>query len=166
MGAKIKVILLERIPRLGALGDEVSVAAGYARNRLLRYDLAVPATEQHRKEFESRRQELEKSQTDKLEAAKAVAKGMEGLKLKMQVSAAPSGKLFGSVGPRELAQVLKERDMDFERRDILLSGAIRELGVYLFRIQLHAQVQVEVEVELVAGSEESSLLVEEADSAS
>ena len=151
MAARIKVILMERIPRLGGLGDEVAVAAGHARNWLFRQGQAVPATAENRKAFEKRRKELEKRARDQLQQAEELADEWEGLQLRLGVQAGPGGKMYGSVGTRDLMLALKERGFEVQKRQILLPHALRELGEHSFAVQLHPQVRTQVKLLLEVG---------------
>ena len=162
MASRVKVILLERIPRLGELGEEVSVSAGHARNWLLRNHQALPATQASRAEFESRRKELEQKQQDRLEAAQKEAEKWQGLELSIEVQAGPGGKMYGSVSTRDLASQLREKGLEVENRQILLPYALRELGEHQFAVQLHHQVRVEVNLRLVvAGSNPAAAVASE-----
>ena len=102
----MEVILLERIRNLGDLGEMVSVKAGYARNFLLPYKKAVVANEKNKAEFEARRAELEKAQADALATAQARADKLNGQSFLIKAKASEEGKLFGSIGPREVADAI------------------------------------------------------------
>lgn len=161
MAGKTQVILLDRIGRLGSLGDEVSVSAGYARNWLLPQKQAVLATQQMRAEFERQRSELQQRQGEKLAVARERAKRLEGMALSMPVSAGPSGKMYGSVRARELADAFAKTGVEVEKKEILLADAIRELGEYRFVVQLHPEVRVEMNVTLHSSDTEGAELLAE-----
>lgn len=160
MAGKTKVILLDRVGRLGSLGDEVSVSAGYARNWLFPQRQAMLVSEEMRAQFEGRRKELQQQQDAKLSAAQERAKQLTGVSLSMSVSAGPSGKMYGSVRARELADALVQAGATVEKSQILLADAIRELGEHRFVVQLHPEVRVEMMVTLHSSGTESVALLE------
>ncbi len=147
----MQVILNEKIHKLGELGESVNVKAGYARNYLMPQGKAIQATKANLKVFESRRAELEKIAADKLAAAEKQAKSMENLVLEIMAKAGESGKLFGSIGTRDLAESLKGQGVSVDRQMIRLpEGVIRELGEYEILIHLHTDVDITVNVKVLA----------------
>lgn len=147
----VKVILQEKIVNLGNVGDKVLVKCGYARNFLFPYGKAVLATTEHVAKFEKRRVELEKLATEKLEKVKLLAKKLEGTIFHITAKASDEGKLFGSVGSREIAEVISRDNVSVEKRDIHLpEGPIRQIGEYEIWIRLHIDVSVMVKIEVLS----------------
>jgi len=141
------VILLERIRNLGDLGEMVSVKAGYARNFLLPYKKAVVANEKNKAEFEARRAELEKAQADALAAAQARADKLNGQTIMIKAKAGEEGKLFGSIGPREVADAINASGTEVSKAEIQMpSGPIKEVGSQEIGIGLHAEVTATVTI--------------------
>ena len=147
----MNVILLERIGRLGTLGDEVSVKNGFARNYLIPTGRAVRVTNENRQAFEARRAELEAAAGEKFAAAETRAASLEGVSVTLMVRASEEGKLFGSVGTVEIARALTDQSHEVSRAEVSLpEGAIREIGEYEVEIHLHAGVWATVGVNVVA----------------
>jgi large subunit ribosomal protein L9 len=147
----MEVILLEKIHRLGALGDRVEVRSGYGRNYLIPQRKAVPATPENIARFEEQRAELERAQADAFEAAKARATQLTEARVTIAAKAGSEGKLFGSVGTGDIADALSAAGIAVEKREVRLPhGSLREVGEYQVEIHLHADVDVEVTVEVVA----------------
>lgn len=145
----MKVILQEKVANLGSIGDQVMVKPGYARNFLLPFEKAVPATLEHIAEFERRRVELEEVAAELLVKAEIRAKELEGKTFKITANASEEGRLFGSVGPREIAQAITETGIEVEKRDIDLGqGPIRQIGEYEIVLRLHTDVSVTLKIEV------------------
>ncbi|SDX59946.1 50S ribosomal protein L9 [Marinobacter mobilis] len=147
----MEVILLEKVANLGSLGDKVSVKAGYGRNFLLPYGKAVAATEANVKAFEERRAELEKAAAEKLTAAQSRAEALEGASFTITSKAGDEGKLFGSIGVRDIAEVVSAGGTEVEKSEVRLpEGPIRTTGEFDVELQLHSDVSVEVKLAVVA----------------
>ena len=138
----MNVILLEKTRNLGDLGEQVSVKAGYGRNFLIPLGKAVPATEANVKHFEERRSELEKKAAESLAAGQARLEKIQGLgTVTITSKAGDEGKLFGSIGPRDIADAITAAGADVQKSEVLLPlGAIRQAGEYEVNIQVHADV--------------------------
>jgi len=148
----MNVILLEKVANLGNLGDQVKVKAGYGRNFLIPFGKAVPATATNIADFEVRRAELEKASADKLTAAQGRAAALEELEITITANAGDEGKLFGSIGTRDIADAISTSGEVVEKSEVRLpEGAIREVGEYDVTIQLHTDVSVDVRI-IVAGA--------------
>lgn len=146
----MEVILLEKIENLGNLGDKVSIKAGYGRNFLLPKGKALPATEANIAEFEARRAELEKRASDALTRAQARAAEMAELTVSIEANAGPGGKLFGSVGPAEIAQALTNAGVAVEKSEVRMpEGPLRAVGEATVGVHLHSDVDVDVTVNVV-----------------
>ncbi|TYC59441.1 50S ribosomal protein L9 [Marinobacter sp. BW6] len=147
----MEVILLEKVANLGSLGDKVKVKAGYGRNFLLPYGKAVPATEANLKAFEERRAELEKAAAEKQAAAQARAEALEGAAFTISSKAGEEGKLFGSIGVRDIADAITAGGTEVEKSEVRLpEGPIRVTGEYEIELQLHSDVEVTVKLAVVA----------------
>ncbi len=139
------IILLEKVQNLGALGDTVRVKPGYARNFLIPGGKAVAATPANIAAFEARRAELEKAQADAVAAAQARGAKLEDLRIVVRRKAGEEGKLFGSVGPADVAEAITAAGVEVERAEVRMPGdSVRQVGEYPVEIVLHADVIAEV----------------------
>ena len=147
----MNIILLESLGHLGDLGDEVSVKAGFARNYLIPQGKAVRATTENRSLFEGRRIELKKVSNDVLVAAQGRAEELRELTVTIVVKAGEEGKLYGSVGTQDIANIVTEQRAKVARSEIRMpEGVIRALGDFTIDIQLHTDVTVSIQVAVVA----------------
>lgn len=148
----MQVILLDKIGNLGALGDQVSVKAGYARNFLFPKGKAVPATKANIESFEARRAELEAKVAEELAASQARAEKLEALAEVTLVSkAGDEGKLFGSIGTRDIADAISAVGLEVAKSEVRLpNGTIRETGEFDVAIQLHSEVTTTIKVIVIA----------------
>jgi large subunit ribosomal protein L9 len=153
------VILLERIEKLGNLGDVVKVKAGFARNFLLPEKKALRATPDNIKYFESQKATIEEANRHKRAAAGDVAGALEGQAFTLLRQAGESGQLYGSVSARDIAQAIKERGIAIERKHVMLDHPIKAVGLYEARIMPHPEVSVTVRVTVARSDEEAELLV-------
>lgn len=143
----MQVILLEKVGNLGDLGDQVNVKSGFGRNFLIPYGKAVPATKANVAEFEARRAELEKAAAEKLAVAESRAESLNGLVVTIEANAGEEGKLFGSIGTRDLADAITAAGQEVAKSEVLLpDGAFREIGEYDVDLQLHSDVTVTVKI--------------------
>ena len=147
----MEVILLENISNLGDLGDRVDVKAGFGRNFLIPQGKAVPATEANTAEFEARRSELEAAAAQALGSAEARAEAINALGLiSIAANAGEEGKLFGSVGTRDIAEAVAAAGCNIDKSEVRLpEGALRELGEYEIAIQLHGNVAAAVAIAVI-----------------
>ena len=147
----MNVILLDNVENLGSIGDMVKVKPGYGRNFLIPQGKAALATPQNIKEIDARRAELEKAAAEELAAAKARAKAIDGVELVIAANAGSEDKLFGSVGPIDIVESLKEVQVEIERSEVRMpDGPIHELGEYEVGVHLHSDVNATVKVRVVA----------------
>jgi large subunit ribosomal protein L9 len=147
----MEVILLENIGSLGGLGDKVDVKAGFGRNYLIPQGKAVPATADNIAQFEARRAELEAAAAETLAAAQARAETINSLGLiSIAANAGEEGKLFGSIGTRDIADAVTAAGAEIDKSEVRLpEGALRELGEYEIAIQVHGDVTAMVAVAVV-----------------
>ncbi|MCL2629439.1 MAG: 50S ribosomal protein L9 [Alphaproteobacteria bacterium] len=157
----MKVILSEKILKLGNIGDVVKVATGFARNFLLPKGKAVRFSKESAAAFEGKRKELEARQADMKSTADKDAKKVTAAKIKMVRQAGDTGHLYGSVSSRDLAKALKETaGVEVESAQVMLGNPIKSIGAYEVKIQLHADVIVPVKVYVAQTDEEIQALVE------
>lgn len=143
----MEVILLEKIHRLGELGECVKVKPGYARNYLLSQKKAVLATPESRQSFEEQRKAFEVKAAENLESAQGIYEQIKNLTIKVDMLASDSGKLYGSVGANEIASHLEQAGYTIEKKQILLpEGSIREVGEFEVGIQLHTDLKAKIKV--------------------
>lgn len=152
----MQVILLQRIGRLGQMGDVVTVKDGYARNFLLPQKKALRATEENKKHFESQRAQLEATNLTQKKEAEAVATKLEGKSFTSIRSAGDTGQLYGSVSTRDIAEVVTEGGFSVNRNQIIMDRPIKNLGLHKTRVALHPEVIVNVVLN-VARTEEEAL---------
>lgn len=153
----MEVILLETVQRLGGLGDKVSVKAGYARNYLIPKGIALAATPRNVADFEARREELERREAEALAAAGGRATMLEGVEITVRRKAGEGGRLFGSVGPADVAEALVEAGHEARRQEVRMpdGDTIRQVGEYDVTIHIgpdvDAAIRLKVEPESTAG---------------
>lgn len=147
----MQVILLENVGKLGELGDQVNVKSGYGRNFLIPFGKAVPATASNVAEFEQRRAELEAAAAEKQAAAEKRAEALDELVVTIEANAGEEGKLFGSIGTRDIAEaVSKASGTEVVKSEVLLSvGVIREVGEYEIDLKLHPEVTASIKLSVV-----------------
>ena len=144
------VILLEQVKNLGAVGAQVTVKPGYGRNFLVPQGKAVPATKDNMAAFEAKRAELEAKAQESLASAQARKERLDGVKVTIPANAGAEGKLFGSVGNREIAEALGAAGVDVDKLEVRLpDGAFRMCGEYEVALHLHSEVDAAVTIEIV-----------------
>jgi len=149
------VILLERIGRLGQMGDVVRVKEGYARNFLLPSGKALRATEANRQKFERDRTMLEERNAEKRSAAQGDAGQIDGKSFIIIRQAGESGQLYGSVSTRDIAEAASAAGTHVERNQVLLDSPIKSIGLHPVRIALHPEVVVQVTVNVARSADEA-----------
>lgn len=146
----MNVILLEKLGRLGGIGDQVRVKAGYGRNFLLPFGKAVVATPENVKEFETRRGELERVAAEKKQIADRRAAQLAALSVTIPANAGDEGKLFGSIGTRDVAEAITKAGVEVSKSEVRMpSGPLRELGEYMIDVQLHSELMQPVKVTVI-----------------
>lgn len=151
----MEVILLERVERLGQMGDVVSVKDGFARNFLLPQKKALRATDSNKAVFEADRARLEAENLERKTEADKVAASMADLKVIMIRAAGESGQLYGSVSSRDLAEAIAEAGVTVARSQVVLDRAIKTLGLHDVTIRLHPEVSVDVTVNIARSADEA-----------
>ena len=144
------VILLEKVKNLGDLGDTVKVKPGYGRNFLLPQGKALPATDNNRKVFEARKAELMAKANDSISAAKGRAEKLTGKTVTIKALAAEEGKLYGSIGPGDIARAAQAAGLDLKKSEIdMPAGPIRQVGTTEITARLHTEVAITFTVVVV-----------------
>ncbi|HET8710957.1 MAG TPA: 50S ribosomal protein L9, partial [Spongiibacteraceae bacterium] len=147
----MQVILLEKVGRLGNLGDQVNVKPGYGRNYLLPLGKAVAATKENIAEFETRRAALEAAAAERRGTAEARAAKLAELVVTIAANAGDEGKLFGSIGTRDIADAITAAGVAVEKSEVRLpNGVIRETGEFQVDVQLHSDVMQAIILRVVA----------------
>lgn len=141
------LILLQKVQNLGDLGDRVKVKAGFGRNYLVPTGKAVPATKDNLAQFEARRAELEAAAKGRLGQAEARQTGLAELLVEITANASEEGKLYGSIGPREIAAAVSDLGHEINKSEVIMGeGPIRTIGEFEVVVQLHADVDTMVKV--------------------
>jgi large subunit ribosomal protein L9 len=151
----MEVILLERVEKLGAMGQVVKVKDGYARNYLLPQGKALRATEANRQKFERERSQLEARNAERRSGAEGEAHKLNGKSFVILRQAGESGQLYGSVTTRDIANVASTTGIEVERTQVLLDQPIKTIGLYKVRIALHPEVVTEVQVNVARTQDEA-----------
>ncbi|MBV2142550.1 50S ribosomal protein L9 [Falsochrobactrum sp. TDYN1] len=149
------VILLERIGRLGQMGETVKVKDGYARNFLLPQGKALRANEANKKKFEGQRAQLEAQNLERKKEADAVAEKLNGTSFVVVRSAGETGQLYGSVSTRDIAEIVTENGFSLHRNQVELNHPIKTIGVHQIVISLHPEVEVTVAINIARSTEEA-----------
>jgi large subunit ribosomal protein L9 len=146
----MQLILLQKVVNLGNLGDKVNVKPGYGRNFLVPQGKAVPATAANVAEFEAKRAEYEAKAKASLEGAEGRKARLEGASVTITANASTEGKLYGSVGPRDIAEALTKAGNAVEKSEVVMGeGPIRNTGEYDVVVHLHADIETTVKVIVV-----------------
>lgn len=153
----MEVILLERVEKLGQMGDVVRVKPGYARNFLLPQGKALRATEGNRKHFEHQRVQLEAQNLARRQDAEAVSGKMDGQRVVLVRQAGEAGQLYGSVNARDIATALTAAGFTVERRQVELAAPIKTIGIFPVQVRLHPEVAVAVSVNVARSAEEAEI---------
>ncbi|AAL52664.1 MULTISPECIES: 50S ribosomal protein L9 [Brucella] len=151
----MEVILLERIGRLGQMGDTVKVKDGYARNFLLPQGKALRANEANKKKFEGQRAQLEAQNLERKNEAQAVADKLNGESFIVVRSAGETGQLYGSVSTRDIAEIITANGFTLHRNQVELNHPIKTIGLHEVSVSLHPEVQVKVMVNIARSTEEA-----------
>ena|SRR3989344_1599819 len=146
----MEVILLEKVRNLGSLGEQVKVKSGFARNYLIPYGKAVTANDENRAKFEAQRAKLEMAQADVLGKAQARAKSMSGVTLQIVRKVSEEGKLFGSVGTRDICEAMQQAGFELVKSEVHLdSGPLKDIGDHEVSVLLHPEVSFKIIVSVV-----------------
>jgi large subunit ribosomal protein L9 len=157
------IILLERIEKLGSIGDVVTVKDGYARNFLLPQKKALRANDANRKVFEANRDRLEKENAERRTAAQAQGEKVEGAEVVLIRAASNAGQLYGSVSVRDIVAGLAEQGHDVDKRMVILGAPIKNIGMHNVTVALHPEVRVTVKANVARSDDEAKLQSEGVD---
>ena len=150
----MELILLEKVAQLGDPGDLVNVKSGYGRNFLIPTGKAIRADEENKAEYEKRKEELLKAETERKEKALGEAKQLESIVLNIEVPVSEEGTLYGSIGTREITESIVEKGINLEKSSIRLpEGTLKEVGEYSVDIELHPEVVQDIKVVIAAKEE-------------
>ena len=153
----MEIILLERIEKLGSIGDVVNVKDGYARNFLLPNKKALRANEANRKVFEANRERLESENAERRAEAEKAGGKVDGAELVLIRASSNSGQLYGSVNVRDIAAALQEQGFDVDKRQVVMGSPIKTLGLFDVKVALHPEVRVNVKVNVARSDDEAEL---------
>jgi len=153
----MEVILLERVEKLGQIGDVVTVKNGFARNYLLPNKKALRANESNRKVFEANRARIESDNAEKRVEAEKASKGVEGKSIQLIRQASNVGALYGSVSARDIVEALEAEGAKVSKSQIVLDRPIKAIGVHEVKVALHPEVSVTVKVNVARSPEEAEL---------
>ncbi len=153
----MQVILLERVAKLGQMGDVVNVKPGYARNFLLPQGKALRASDDNIKSFENRKAELEAQNLETRKEAEAVAAKLDGARYVVIRQASDAGALYGSVSPRDVVELLVEAGITVDKRQVIITTPIKTLGLHTAHVTLHPEVEAEVGLNVARSPEEAEL---------
>jgi large subunit ribosomal protein L9 len=153
----MQVILLERVAKLGQMGEVVKVKDGYARNYLLPQGKALRASEANIKSFEVKKAQLEAANLETRKEAEAVCEKLDGQTFVVIRSASDAGALYGSVTPRDAAEAATEAGFTIHRAQVVLDKPIKELGIHSVTVQLHPEVAVKINLNVARSAEEAEL---------
>lgn len=153
----MEVILLERVAKLGQMGDVVTVKPGYARNYLLLQGKALTASKENIAQFEAQKAQLEANNLETKKEAEALAQRIDGEVFVVIRSASDGGNLYGSVTPRDVAAVTTEAGYTVERKQVIIPLPIKELGMHKVDIYLHPEVEVQITLNVARSPEEAEL---------
>jgi len=153
----MQVILLERVEKLGQMGDVVNVKPGFARNFLLPQQKALRATKENMSSFEEQKAKLESDNAQRRDSASTDSEKLEGLFVALIRQAGDAGQLYGSVSARDIATKVSTSDIPVDKRMVKLSQPIKALGLYPVRIDLHPEVSVRVTANVARSAEEAAM---------
>jgi len=143
----MELILLQKVTNLGNLGDKVTVKPGYGRNYLVPQGKAVPATAANLAEFEAKRADYEAKAKAQLDEAEGRLAKLEGASVTVKANASTEGKLYGSVGPRDIAEAFTAAGLPLEKSEVIMGeGPIRHIGEFEVQVSLHADIETTVKV--------------------
>ncbi len=151
------IILLERIEKLGSIGDVVSVKDGYARNFLLPQKKALRANSANKKVFEANRERLEQENAERRGEAEKAGEKVDGAEIVLIRAASNTGQLYGSVNVRDIAAALAEQGHEIDKKQVIMGNPIKAIGMHDVRIDLHPEVSVSIKANVARSDDEAEL---------
>ena len=153
----MEVILLERIEKLGNMGDVVNVKPGFGRNFLLPQKKALRANEANKKVFEANRDRLEKENAERRTEAEKAGEKVDGVEIVLIRAASNTGQLYGSVNVRDIAAALADKGHDIDKKQVIMGDPIKAIGMHEVRIDLHPEVSVNIKANVARSDDEAEL---------
>jgi len=150
----MEIILLERVARLGSMGDVVTVKDGFARNYLIPQAKAMRATEANKVEFEARKGDIQKQNTERQKEAQKIASKLDGVKVELVRQASDDGRLYGSVTVRDIGEELEAKGFQLPRQNLLLERTIKTVGSFTVKVTPHPEVEIEIPVRVARNESE------------
>ena len=151
------IILLQRIEKLGSIGDVVTVKDGYARNFVLPQKKALRANEANKKVFEANRDRLEKENAERRTEAEKAGEKVDGVEIVLIRAASNTGQLYGSVNVRDIAAALADKGHDIDKKQVIMGDPIKAIGMHEVRIDLHPEVSVNIKANVARSDDEAEL---------
>ena len=151
------IILLQRIEKLGSIGDVVTVKDGYARNFLLPQKKALRANEANKKVFEANRDRLEKENAERRTEAEKAGEKVDGVEIVLIRAASNTGQLYGSVNVRDIAAALADKGHDIDKKQVIMGDPIKTIGMHEVRIDLHPEVSISIKANVARSDDEAEL---------
>ena len=156
----MEIVLLERVEKLGQIGDVVNVKPGYARNFLLPRGKALRANKQNMAKFEAERSAIEKRNADSKEQAEMLSESIGDLTVNLVRAASEMGQLYGSVTARDIAEAISKAGYEVDKRQVIMESAIKNLGLFTLKLTLHAEVTKQIVVNVARSLEEAKTQLE------
>ncbi len=156
----MEIVLLERVEKLGQIGDVVNVKPGYARNYLLPRGKALRANKQNMAKFEAERSAIEKRNADAKKQAEMLSESIGDLSVNLVRAASEMGQLYGSVTARDIAEAISQAGHEVEKRQVIMESAIKNLGLFTLKLTLHAEVTKQIVVNVARSLEEAKTQLE------
>jgi len=156
----MEIVLLERVEKLGQIGDVVNVKPGYARNFLLPRGKALRANKQNMAKFEAERSAIEERNADAKKQAEILSESIGNLSVNLVRAASEMGQLYGSVTARDIAQAISQAGYDVDKRQVTMESAIKNLGLFTLKLTLHAEVTKQIVVNVARSLEEAKTQLE------
>lgn len=156
----MEIILLERIERLGKIGDVVQVKNGYARNFLLPHRKALRSNKESRSYFETQREQLEQQNEVAIKESKSILEKIDGISLTLIRQASETGQLYGSVNSRDIVAALARENCNINRSQVMLNDIIKKLGIHSTRIRLHPEVTAKIQLNVARTKEDATGQIE------
>ena len=156
----MEIILMQRVEKLGQMGDVVNVKPGYARNYLLPQNIAIRANKENLARFEAEKAQLEAANLERKTEAQAVAEKMDGVTVTIIRAASDGGQLYGSVTSRDIAEAVTNAGFTVSRTQVLMEKPVKTLGIFDYRVRLHPEVDVTVSINVAQSEEEAEAQAE------
>ena len=154
----MQVILVESVDNLGTIGQEVTVKSGYARNFLIPTGKALRANNENRTYFAAKKEELEKVNLEKLDAANKAKESIKDHYFVLIRQASDEGKLYGSVTPKDIKSAIADKIQDFDKKDIIVNDSFKQVGLYEIQVKFHTDITASVQLVVARSEDEAEFL--------